>query len=1456
MRSRPRLAAFAAAAAIALSIAASAYAAYRVESAAIEAAKGYIEARLRPYVEGLGLTFRYASLSPSILRGAAARDIELLSGGRSVLKLRELRVRYELFDILRGRELEFRGRAEGLELAIDAELDKELLGRLLRPFGAPPEGESGGGEPGAASAPFPSIDLELRDAVVRLRGEGLPEASLTLRRLDAWLRPDASSALSASGFVAARDDAARFMATRLELPFALSASAAAGFTRAELSLAFSGDSDLGRLSELRLAARYDGRRILAELARPSFGLQRLSASYDIEEGTATLDADMASFAPTRLFRPSAVAPELAAWLSVAYSGSIAVRSDLSLEGSEAAVDLSATLPVELPGGRARARLAARGGLAELKVSAASLTTADLDLGFTGTVRPLDLAANGALSTRYRVRGEAFASSRWELSGQGDSWFAYAPALSLGAGADLEPVLQDLVVSAELGGDALALYVDAALPDGSERPARPSPAAGAAEVPATEVPATEAFEPFGSVALPRFRAEARIEGGDEAFVEAAFSLDPAYLGEVASRTRGLGLEPAFGVLRGLRVGGELNLFVADGALSYSASSILLTHDALSPAFALVSLAGNAERLEIRRLQASVAGYDISGGARLSLGGPGGRSFDAALSVQGIPYELRGEIEDAFVSLRGSYGLRAAFSPSPKGLSLTIGMDELPLPLPGELATLSMEARASVESASSWRATIDRARLGPASPEASRYPFLEVRGSVEPGEADFPFFSVGDRYSELLGEASIRWGADAGHLAVELAGPGGEAYELEAGISSGGLAGRAVVRASPLARLQVQALAGSYADAELELGGRLDDPSVGGKLAVNPGRASASRPSGAISARYASSVIEVSDASLGYAGQTLEGLSGRFDLSSLSGELAGRFTLGLGAYPFRGRAELRTEPDGEGGFALSGALRALSAGGKGLPDWPLAARLRGESFSLVAGPSDEIVVRREAGNLVDLALAPSLPLSFRARGVVEAARISMRAERVTLDVPFLFTLLDLGVVGAASGKARGELVIQGALGDPELEGAFEFENTYLVVPDFVPEPIGPFTAPLYFTGRGMETNQTGLACGGARINASLRSVIRNWVPAELSILASSSQGLVPVQTKLLGMDIQGGARPDLSIEVRDQSVRIGGTVSIEEGDIVLTTGLIAQEESGADSFGLSLDLGLRFGRSVRLYFPDRRLPLLYGQADPSSRLQAAFNGDSGSFSLRGSARLRGGSVFYVQRNFYLKNATIQFNESEIGFDPLLTVEAETRSRNAAGPVLILLKAENSRLSELSFRMEALPSLSEQEILALLGRELLAADESGRPDFARAVVENSELIPQLNFLSAFERRAQQLLGLDLLFTRTLLLQRWLYDLSGLSGGAETLTLADYLDNTSITAGKYFGESIYAQLELRLKEEGLANERSLGLDSELSLEWQTPHFLFNWSFKPEHPEALFVTDHRFSVFWRIPLK
>ncbi|TFG83294.1 MAG: hypothetical protein E4H20_05870, partial [Spirochaetales bacterium] len=295
---------------------------------------------------------------------------------------------------------------------------------------------------------------------------------------------------------------------------------------------------------------------------------------------------------------------------------------------------------------------------------------------------------------------------------------------------------------------------------------------------------------------------------------------------------------------------------------------------------------------------------------------------------------------------------------------------------------------------------------------------------------------------------------------------------------------------------------------------------------------------------------------------------------------------------------------------------------------------------------------------------------------------------------------------------------------------------------------------------------------------------------------------------------------------------------------------------ESYGFGADLDFSFGKSVRVYFPDRNLPLLYGQTDPSSKLALAYSGSTGDFSLKGKAQLRGGNVFYIQRNFYLKTASIDFNENAESFDPLMSLEAETRSRNEDGPVLIILRADGSRLSNLTFRLESVPGMSESDIVRLLGRDLLGVTESGQPDLAKAIVENSDLFPQLNVISIFERNIQDLLGLDLFFVRTQVIQRWLYDISGLASTPTGPSLADYLDNTAVTAGKYLGDGLYLQFLFRLQEGVLASDPSLRLDSEVSLEWQTPHFLFNWSFKPENLDTLFVTDHTFSLFWRIPLK
>ena len=133
---------------------------------------------------------------------------------------------------------------------------------------------------------------------------------------------------------------------------------------------------------------------------------------------------------------------------------------------------------------------------------------------------------------------------------------------------------------------------------------------------------------------------------------------------------------------------------------------------------------------------------------------------------------------------------------------------------------------------------------------------------------------------------------------------------------------------------------------------------------------------------------------------------------------------------------------------------------------------------------------------------------------------------------------------------------------------------------------------------------------------------------------------------------------------------------------------------------------------------------------------------------------------------------------------------------------------------------------------------------------------IIPQLNIISIFEQNVQNLLGLDLFYLRSQILQRWLYDLTGLNASGQPMTMADYLDNTAIIAGKYLTDNLFIQSTILLQEGQLEMQGNLQLNYELSLEWQTPHFLINWSFRPEHPENWFISDQALTLSWRIPLK
>jgi hypothetical protein len=546
-----------------------------------------------------------------------------------------------------------------------------------------------------------------------------------------------------------------------------------------------------------------------------------------------------------------------------------------------------------------------------------------------------------------------------------------------------------------------------------------------------------------------------------------------------------------------------------------------------------------------------------------------------------------------------------------------------------------------------------------------------------------------------------------------------------------------------------------------------------------------------------------------------------------------------------------------YSASGVLSGALWDRNTIGDIPFSVTSVKGDAGLVIGSSGELKGRLGPAGELSLVLAGALPISFDAAGVYTEGSLSLDVANARVELPFLFDLLALPVIKFDSGIATGSLKIRGKALDPSIDGVMQFDNFYVSVPDFVSAPIGPITEPLYFTGRTMETMQPGVSCGNTSVLVSLESSLQGGLPRDIRIVVQSGgAGFVPVSSKILGLDIKGWARPDLVIEVGGDGTRIVGSILMDSGDVVLTTGLVKQKGGSQPASNLSGSLALSFGKAVRVYFPGKRLPVIYGQADPSSRLDVAFDAARGDYSLKGNTMLRGGSVFYIQRNFYLKQATIEFDEDADQFDPRINAEAETRTSSPTGAVVVTLRAVDRRLSDLAFTLESIPSMSESSIQQLLGQNLLGGMSDGRVDPLRVLVENSDLIPELNVTSILERNLQAVLGLDLFVLRSLVFQRWLYDLSGLSGSTSRTSLADYLDETAIVAGKYLGDKVFIQLMLALSADPLASTTTLSLDSDFSIEWKAPHFTLNWSIQPKNLDSLFIEDQSFSFLWRIPLK
>jgi hypothetical protein len=266
----------------------------------------------------------------------------------------------------------------------------------------------------------------------------------------------------------------------------------------------------------------------------------------------------------------------------------------------------------------------------------------------------------------------------------------------------------------------------------------------------------------------------------------------------------------------------------------------------------------------------------------------------------------------------------------------------------------------------------------------------------------------------------------------------------------------------------------------------------------------------------------------------------------------------------------------------------------------------------------------------------------------------------------------------------------------------------------------------------------------------------------------------------------------------------------------------------------------------------MPVIRGYPEVGSLITIVSDTASGHFALKGRVGLRGGEVFYFQRNFYIREGMLVFNENEITMDPHIALRAEIRDRTEQGPVTIALVIDEAPISSFTPRFESEPPLSLAEILTVLGQNVTGSSSQNA-----MLVASSDIVTQFSIVRMFEQDVRDALNLDMFSIRTQILQNAMLQASGLVETPVDMTngLGNYFDNTTVYIGKYFGSDMFVQsmVSLRYDQENPNTLfGGLSIESDIGVELRTPLFTIRWNIVPSHRENLFITDQSFTISWK----
>lgn len=1411
----------------------------------------------------------YESLSPSIMRSISLRNVKVYDAEHSVeiASFEDFSIQYRFWALLWGNTAEI---LDSVNIA-DGFIDIDLVHNkaLAEKLNAATHVRTSAQPPANTERIFSFLSAQMLNVHiknVRLRFKNVVH-DINAKIADGYVGIDAEAITISLSCTASYRNTDYTAIGQAETGFTIEGKFDKNLTAGSAVADFSRIStDRFGIYRVKLFADYRD-KVFTFNTMQDFQPVDFTANWNIATNDITGRFSCKDFAPLQSVRVYNAPISLTQFASMTMSGNFQfMRSGQHIQW---ATDLTVALPsLQLPSYRlapSRLQLAAEGKDAEIDVSRLSLSGADVDVFSEFTFNLNTIIPTGKASIkRFNLPTGASVAADFHFLKQGRTFFCKIPKLIVGEGA-LHNITLTVTPSAQKADYTLSAE------DGYGK-----------------------YRFDGSYIYNEGNGSA---SASPRFAELHGAFDAVGIGTICGFIQAIvpGVDIPHEAVESLQCTTEFYISSDLRSFSYNCTRFILVSNILNDFYALLSVKGNQSSFALTDIELSYKNMSVRGNVNADFEHLSDIIFTSSLAINSIGYQVQGFFSQNVLSIYGDYGLAiSALYEKGTGFKGTVKTSEIPLPFLPLFLTLDSEFQ--YHNRADWLYTIDAGYISYGAP-----------ASLTPAKIGFNFMGKADPSGLFLSE--VKLGEDAaltGMLAVTAApapdGEGGQSYTAEMNLVSPD----ATEKLELAANLDL-----SSGDIRADGSLKLDNISLArflytqGKGHTVSADTAFSVAQGSFSARLNLSELsvfvqgenlnlagsltvedekaELNITQLDWGAHKVSDIVGSFSLAEMTGKLEADY-IGMIANK-QLEAHIGTEytgvqPDEKTKRALFSRLKNVTERftiNTYLSNWrfgdftgkdpvPLSMIRDPGVTAFYAGKNDDITGFILDDGVVSLQLAESLPLKLNLDGTVKKDALNLQVSGIRADVKRIWDITGLDYVLFYGGTLTGDLSIGGKPMEPEFNGKLVGQDITVNSPHYAPEMYGPVLLDIIADGTGLEVPYTVLKGPSTDIWARCTAEFLGWIPNNISVQCGTlgtKMGVFKTDNILFKAD--GLAGCTVEIKVTPTLVGVYGSATFDSGYFVFKFNDLDKfnaKYGGEQDVAFDMKLDLQFGHKAEFRWPTADFPILRTLVPTDAPLSLIADAGTGDFTMKGDIKMRGGEVFYIKRSFYIREGAITFADVAKEIEPLVTLRAEIRDRDSNGePLRLVLTAKDQSLFSFNPEISSDPPRSTNEIMQLLGQ--VAIGDTGKDNlWQNLLVSSSDILAQVGFLKKVESKVRDFLRLDAFSFRTLLLQNAIFGNLFTANQNTTLTMSNYLDNTSVYIGKYFGSAIYADALLHLSHydsKSLKNGGSkrpvykdLLFQPEIGLEMATPFFLLRWSVAPTKPDTLFVGDTALTFSWK----